>query len=173
MPPCPSPLVTVSLFSMSVSLFLFCKEVHLFHFLSVHIWLISYNICHPVWLHLVWSSLGPSMLLQMALFHSFSSFTEYLGGAQWCVLNCSVALTLAFGNAFSFPVVLTQWLKYSHGPSKLLRKPANVVELWETVSSAGVCASGHSCCSLSPLPALSLWESPPFLVSWLSTLAAL
>ena len=31
---CPSPLITISLFSLSVSLFLFCKEVHLCHILD-------------------------------------------------------------------------------------------------------------------------------------------
>ena len=36
--------------------------------------MISYDTCLSFsgWLHLVWSSLGPSVLLHMALFHSFS-----------------------------------------------------------------------------------------------------
>ena len=33
--------------------------------------MISWYLIFSVWLHLVWSSLGPFMLLQMALFHSF------------------------------------------------------------------------------------------------------
>ena len=57
--------------SMSVSPFLFCKQVHLYHLFRFHIEVISYGICLSLsnWLYL-WSSQGPSMLLQMALLHS-------------------------------------------------------------------------------------------------------
>ena len=72
-----SPLVTISLFSMSVNLFLFCKKVHLYHFLdSTGMWynlLLAFDL-----LHLVGLSLGPSMLLQMTLFHSFSWIVEHI-----------------------------------------------------------------------------------------------
>ena len=33
---CLSPLVTISLFSKSVSLILFCKKVHLYHYFRFH-----------------------------------------------------------------------------------------------------------------------------------------
>ena len=63
------PLATSSLFSMS--LILFHREIH-----SCHILDFTYKWCHMVLcfsdlLHLVWKSLVASMLLQMALFHSF------------------------------------------------------------------------------------------------------
>ena len=47
---------------------------------------ISYGICLSLsdWLHLVWSSLGPPMLLQMALFHSFL----WLSNIPLCVCVC-------------------------------------------------------------------------------------
>ena len=35
--PTPSPLVTIGLLSTSVTLFLFCKQVHLYHFFRFHI----------------------------------------------------------------------------------------------------------------------------------------
>ena len=72
--PCPLfPLVTIRLFSMSVSLLLFCKHFHLFLFFldSMH------KGCHTIFLLLCltyftqYDTLGPSMLLQMTLFHSF------------------------------------------------------------------------------------------------------
>ena len=45
----------------------------MYHCFRFHIWLISNDDCLFLSdsLHLVWSSLGPSMLLQMALFQSF------------------------------------------------------------------------------------------------------
>ena len=57
----------------SVSLFLFCKLFHWYHFLDFTYKVISYDICLSLsdLLHLVWPFLGPSLLLQMALFHSF------------------------------------------------------------------------------------------------------
>ena len=64
-----SPLVSTSLPSKSMSLFLFSKLVHLHHFFRFHacdiIWYLSFSDL----LHLVWSSLCPSMLLQMTLCH--------------------------------------------------------------------------------------------------------
>ena len=45
--PIVSPLVIISLFSNCVSVFLFCKQVHLCHFkkIRLHLWAIYYGIC--------------------------------------------------------------------------------------------------------------------------------
>ena len=40
-----SPLVSIRLFSTSVSLFLPCKLVHLYHFSRFHIYALMYDIC--------------------------------------------------------------------------------------------------------------------------------
>ena len=69
--PCLTCLATMSLFSMFVSLFLFHGYVHLYHILDS-----TYKWYHMAFVflfltYLVWSLLAPSMLLQMALFHSF------------------------------------------------------------------------------------------------------
>ena len=68
--PSPSPVATISLFSMSLSFFLFCRYVHLCHTFILDY---RYNWCGVCLslsdlLHLVWESLVPSMLLQMAFF---------------------------------------------------------------------------------------------------------
>ena len=49
------------------------------YFFRFHIEVISYDICLSLsdLFKLVWSSLGPSMLLQMALFHSFFIAESY------------------------------------------------------------------------------------------------
>ena len=67
------PLVSIHLFSTSVSLFLPCKEVHLYHFSRFHIYVLIYDICFSLsdLLHSVWQSLDPSTSLQMTQFHSF------------------------------------------------------------------------------------------------------
>ena len=67
------PLVFIHLFSTSVSLFLPCKPVHLYHFSRFHIYVLIYNICFSLsgLLHSVWQSLGPSTSLQMTQFRSF------------------------------------------------------------------------------------------------------
>ena len=44
-PPPFSPLVSIRLFSTSVSLFLPCKPVHLYHFSRFHIYALIYDIC--------------------------------------------------------------------------------------------------------------------------------
>ena len=66
MPP-PSPLVSIHLFSMSVSLFLPCKQVYLYHFSRFHIYALINNICFSLsnLLQSVWHSLGSSASLQM------------------------------------------------------------------------------------------------------------
>ena len=45
LPPCFSPLVSINLLSTSVSLFLPCKLVHLYHFSRFHIHALIHNIC--------------------------------------------------------------------------------------------------------------------------------
>ena len=71
-PPFP-PLVSIRLFSISVSLFLPCKLVHLYHFSRFHIYVLIYNICFSLsdLLHSVWQSLDPYTSLQMTQFRSF------------------------------------------------------------------------------------------------------
>jgi len=68
----PSPLVTISLFFISVSLFLFCNKFICIIFLDCTCkWYhMIFVICLSL-IYLVWHSLGPSMLLQMALSHFF------------------------------------------------------------------------------------------------------
>ena len=72
-PPSFPPLVPVHLFSISVSLFLLCKQVHLYHFSKFYI----YELIHNTWfslsdlLHSVWQSLHTSTSLKMAQFCSF------------------------------------------------------------------------------------------------------
>ena len=67
--PHPYALVTINLFSKSVSLFLFYKSVNLYNFFLD----LAYKWYRMIYLfdlsHLVWQSLDPSMLLQMALFY--------------------------------------------------------------------------------------------------------
>ena len=77
-PPPPSPchfppLVSMSLFSTSVSLFLPCKPVHLYHLSRFHIYVLIYDIYFSVsdLVHSVWQTLGPSTSLQMTQFRSF------------------------------------------------------------------------------------------------------
>ena len=73
-PPCRfPPLVSIRLFSTSVSQFLPCKLVHLYHFSRFHIYAVIYDICFSLsdLLHAVWQSLDPSMCLQMTQFRSF------------------------------------------------------------------------------------------------------
>ena len=67
------PLVSIRLFSTSVSLFLPCKTVHLYHFSRFHIYVLIYDICFSLsdLLHSVWQSLDPTNSLQMTQFHSF------------------------------------------------------------------------------------------------------
>ena len=87
-PPPPScrfpPLVSIHLFCTSVSQFLPCKPVHLYHFSRFHIYAIIYDICFPLsdLLHSVWQSLDPSMCLQMTQFCSslcLSNIPLYIG----------------------------------------------------------------------------------------------
>ena len=77
-PPPPSPrhyppLVSIRLFSTSVSLFLPCKPVHLYHFFRFHIYALIYDICFSLsdLLHSVWQSLDPSTSQEMTQLRSF------------------------------------------------------------------------------------------------------
>ena len=67
-PPPPSqfpPLASLRLFSTSVSLFLPCKLVHLYHFSRFHTYALIYDICFSLsdLLHSVWQSLGPTLFI--------------------------------------------------------------------------------------------------------------
>ena len=73
-PPCHvPPLVSICLFSVSVSLFLPCTPVHLYHFSRFHIYALIYDICFSLsdLLHSIWQSLDPSTSLQTTQFRSF------------------------------------------------------------------------------------------------------
>ena len=74
-PPHPhfSPLVSICLFSTSVSLFQPCKPVHLYHFSRFHIYVLIYDIRFSLsdLLHSVWQSIDTSTSLQMTQFRSF------------------------------------------------------------------------------------------------------
>ena len=68
----PPPLVTINLFSTSVSLFLLCRYFHLYHFSKFTCkWYYIIFVFLSYLLHSVWQSLGLSMSLQMTQFHSF------------------------------------------------------------------------------------------------------
>ena len=71
-PPSFPPLVPVHLFSTSVSLFLLCRWVHLYHFSEFYMHELIYNTWFslPDLLHSVWQALGPPTSLQMSQFHS-------------------------------------------------------------------------------------------------------
>ena len=75
------PLVSIRLFSTSMSLFLPCKLVHLYHFSGFHIYALMYDIWFSLsdLLNSVWQSLGPSTSLQMTQFSSFYT---------WVIFHC-------------------------------------------------------------------------------------
>ena len=85
-PPPPPPscfplLVSICLFSTSVSLFLPCKPVHTYHSSRFHIYALIYDICFSLsnLLHSVWQSLGPSTSLQM---------TQFFPLCGWVIFHC-------------------------------------------------------------------------------------
>ena len=52
------PLVSILLFSTSVSLFLPCKQVHLYHFSRFHIYALPYDICFSLSLRFIfWANI--------------------------------------------------------------------------------------------------------------------
>ena len=67
------PLVSICLFSASMSQFLPCKPVHLYDFSRFHRYALIYDICFSLsdLHHSVWQSLDPTTSLQMNQFHSF------------------------------------------------------------------------------------------------------
>ena len=74
-PRCHFPrLVSIHLFSTSVSQLLSCNPVHLYHFSRFHIHVLIYDVCFFLsdLLHSVWPSLDSSASLQMIQFRSFS-----------------------------------------------------------------------------------------------------
>ena len=79
------PLVSIHLFSTSVSQFLRCIPVHLYHFSRFHIYTLIYDICFSLsdLFHPVWQSLGPSTSLQMTQFHSIL----WLSNIPLCICN--------------------------------------------------------------------------------------
>ena len=78
-PSCFPPLVSIHSFSTSMSQFLPCKPVPLYHFSMFLIYALIYDICFSLsdLLHSVWQSLDPSMSQQMTQFHS-SLWLSYL-----------------------------------------------------------------------------------------------
>ena len=66
------PLVSIRMFSTSVSQFLPCKLVHLYHFSRFHIYALIYDICFSLsdLFHSVWQSLDLSTSLLMTQFCS-------------------------------------------------------------------------------------------------------
>ena len=77
------PLMSIRLFSTSVSQLLPCKPAHLYHFSRFHIHALIYDICFSLsdLLHSVWQSLDPSTSPQMTQFCSFlwlSNITLYI-----------------------------------------------------------------------------------------------
>ena len=72
-PPPLSPLGVHRLSSTSVSQFLPCKLVHLYHFSRFHIYALIYDICFSLsdLLYFIWQSLDPTTSLQMTQFRSF------------------------------------------------------------------------------------------------------
>ena len=66
------PLVSIRFFSTSVSQFLPCKLVHLYHFSSSHIYALIYDNYFSLsdLLHSVWQSLDPSTSQQMPQYRS-------------------------------------------------------------------------------------------------------
>ena len=78
--PCHFPqLVSIHLFSTSMSQFLPCKTVHLYHFSRFHIYALIYDICFSLsdLLHSVWQSLDPSTSLQWLNFFPFSGWVIF------------------------------------------------------------------------------------------------
>ena len=67
------PSVFTHPFSTSVSLFLPCKQVHLWYFSRFHIHALIYNIWFSLsdLFHSIWQTLGPFTSLQMTQFCSF------------------------------------------------------------------------------------------------------
>ena len=89
----PSPLIIINLISVLwVCFFYFDCSVLFVCFLKFHIWVISYGVC-LISFHLVWCPQGPSILLQMAEFLSFSWLSCIL---CVCVFMCTCMYYIFF-----------------------------------------------------------------------------
>ena len=89
-------LVSIRLFSTSVSQFLPCKLVHLYHFSRFHIYALIYDICFSLsdLLDSVWQSLDPSTSQQMTQFRSFL----WLSNIPLCICTTSsLSIRLSMG----------------------------------------------------------------------------
>ena len=98
------PLVSIRLFSTSVSLFLPCKPVHLYHFSRLNVHALIYDICFSLsdLLHSVWQSLDPSTSQQMTQFRSFlwlSNIPLYICTTSFIFLNFWILFYLFFYTA--------------------------------------------------------------------------
>ena len=98
------PLVSICLFSMSVSQFLPCKLVHLYHFSTFHIYALIYDICFSLsdLLHSVWQSLDPSTSQQMTQFRSF----------LWLIFHCIYVPHLLYPFVCRWAFRLLPWPGY-------------------------------------------------------------
>ena len=94
--------MSTSPFSMSVSVFLPCKPVHLYHFSRFHIYVLIYDICFSLsdLLHSVWQTLGPSTSLQMTQFCSFLWLSNIL------LYTCTTFLKLVRGEDARSPFLI-------------------------------------------------------------------
>ena len=72
-PSSPSSTVSASVFSMSSSLLLPCKQVHQYHLSRFHIYVLIYNICFSLsgWLHSIRQALGSFTSVQLTHICSF------------------------------------------------------------------------------------------------------
>ena len=95
---------TISWFSKPGSMFLLCKIIQFVSVFLFHLQLITYDICLSVsdLLHKIWWCLGPCLLLQVVLFHSFY---------DWVTLRCvQVQLLL-------YPFICRRMFWWLPGPS--------------------------------------------------------
>ena len=97
-------LVSIGLFSTSVSLFLPCKPIHLYHFSRFHIYALIYDICFSLFdlLHSIWQSLGPSTSLQMTQFLSL----------LWLIFHCIYVPHLLYPFVYRWALRLLPWPDY-------------------------------------------------------------
>ena len=126
-----SPLVSIHLFSTSVSLFLPCKPVHLYHFSRFLIYALIYDICFSLsdLLHSIWQSLGPLMSLQKTQFCSF----------LWLIFHCTFVTRLLYPFVCQWAFRLLPWLAIVNSAAMNIRVH---VSFWIMVSSRYMLNSG-------------------------------